>query len=70
MHAHTHRDPTPPHTRWAAGLLPLPSPLEESGWAYVEVLEAFEVIFSELRDVIILQVQQRGVGRDLLGHSL
>jgi len=44
--------------------------LEESGWAYVEVLEAFEVIFSELRDVIILQVQQGGVRRDLLGHSL
>lgn len=55
---------------WLRACQLLAAPPEGPGWAYVEVLEAFEVVLSELGDVVILQVQQGGVGRDLLGHGL
>lgn len=65
-----HKVHTPTLPQLCRCRLRTPHPLEGPERAYVEVLEAFEVILSELRDVIVLQVQQCGVRGDLLGHSL
>lgn len=62
---------TPMNTQLLSCRLPTSSKAPKGpGQAYVKVLEAFEVILAELGDVIVLQVQQRRVGGDLLGHRL